>query len=188
MGVGQLIIANMAAVGKSLLNLGALRQFKVFATTNATRGMAAWNKDWKPGPYPTTPEERAAAARKYGLRPDEYEPYPDDGLGLGDYPKLPNVSAEARNPFGNYDHPEHRRNFGEPLHADMDMYGLDRVDDTTKPRYSLQYQAACFFGVMTTFFIVYSLLDDPQRKMHWPKMPKQYPGEGKVHYTFEPAE
>merc|ERR1711970_212068 len=105
-------IANMAAGGKSLLNLGALRQFKVFATTNVTRGMAAWNKDWKPGPYPVTPEERAAAARKYGLRLDEYEPYPDDGLGYGDYPKLPNVSAEARSPWGNYDSPEHRRNFG----------------------------------------------------------------------------
>merc|ERR1712212_883982 len=137
-------IANMAAVGKSLLNLGALRQFKVFATTNATRGMAAWNKDWKPGPYPTTPEERAAAARKYGLRPDEYEPYPDDGIGLGDYPKMTNVATDARDPYRDWDYPEHRRNFGEPVHAEADMYGLDRMDPTSKPRFSVTDQALTF--------------------------------------------
>lgn len=38
-----------------------------------------WNKDFKPGPIPTTEEERKAAAKKYGLLPHEYEPYPDDG-------------------------------------------------------------------------------------------------------------
>lgn len=75
----------------------------------------AWNKDWKPGPYPVTQEERAAAARKYGLRLEDYEPYPDDGTGYGDYPKLPVVSAESRDPYINWDHPEHRRNFGEPV-------------------------------------------------------------------------
>jgi hypothetical protein len=32
-----------------------------------------WNKDYKPGPYPKTPEERKAAAKKYGLLPEEYE-------------------------------------------------------------------------------------------------------------------
>lgn len=38
-----------------------------------------WNKDFKPGPYPKTEEERAAAAKKYGLQRHEYKPYPDDG-------------------------------------------------------------------------------------------------------------
>lgn len=74
-----------------------------------------WNKDWKPGPYPVTPEERQAAARKYGLRPDEYRPVPDDGIGAGDYPDLPLVSAESRDPYNQWDYPEHRRNFGEPV-------------------------------------------------------------------------
>jgi NADH dehydrogenase (ubiquinone) 1 beta subcomplex subunit 8 len=32
-----------------------------------------WNKDFKPGPYPRTPEEREAAAKKYGLLPEEYQ-------------------------------------------------------------------------------------------------------------------
>ncbi|CAL4208007.1 unnamed protein product, partial [Meganyctiphanes norvegica] len=148
----------------------------------------AWNKDWKPGPIPKTPEEHAAAARKYGLRLDEYKPYPDDGIGLGDYPSLPNVSTDARNPFGQYDHPEHRRNFGEPIHADTDMFGLDRVDDTTNPRYSWQTQAMAFFGVMSACLAFYFMVDAPETKMHWPVMPKQYPGDGKVHYRFEAAE
>lgn len=38
-------------------------------------------KDMLPGPYPRTPEERAAAAKKYNLRVEDYEPYPDDGTG-----------------------------------------------------------------------------------------------------------
>ena len=62
-----------------------------------------------------TQEQREAAARKYGLRPDEYEPYLDDGTGRGDYPKLPLVSAGERDPFRNWDYPEHRRDFGEPV-------------------------------------------------------------------------
>lgn len=37
-----------------------------------------WNKDFKPAPYPETEEERRAAAKKYGLLPEEYKPYPPD--------------------------------------------------------------------------------------------------------------
>lgn len=39
------------------------------------------SKDMMPGPYPRTPEERAAAAKKYNMRVEDYQPYPDDGLG-----------------------------------------------------------------------------------------------------------
>lgn len=38
-------------------------------------------KDMLPGPYPRTPEERAAAAKKYNMRVEDYEPYPDEGMG-----------------------------------------------------------------------------------------------------------
>lgn len=74
-----------------------------------------WNDDWKPGPYPKTEAERAAAARRYGLLPEDYKPYPDDGTGYGDYPKLPIVSAESRDPYEDFDYRAHRRNFGEPV-------------------------------------------------------------------------
>ena len=72
-----------------------------------------WNKDWKPGPYPKTDAERIAAAKKYGLLPQDYEPYPDDGTGLGDYPKLPMISVDQRDPHYNWDEPDLKRNFGE---------------------------------------------------------------------------
>jgi NADH dehydrogenase (ubiquinone) 1 beta subcomplex subunit 8 len=85
-----------------------------------------WNKDFKPAPFPQTQKEREAAAKKYGIPIEEYEPYPDDGLGYGDYPKLKNESIELRDPYYAYDYPEHKRNFNEPLHADIDLYSEDR--------------------------------------------------------------
>ncbi len=91
-----------------------------------------WNKDWRPGPAPKNEEERRAAARKYNMIPDDYEPYPDDGTGYGDYPKLPIISAESRDPFYNYDYDELKRNHGEPLHVEADMYGEDRLDATRR--------------------------------------------------------
>lgn len=41
--------------------------------------VAHWNKDFKPDLYPETEEARRLAAKKYGLQPEEYKPYPDDG-------------------------------------------------------------------------------------------------------------
>ena len=74
-----------------------------------------WNKDWQPGPYPTTEKEKVAAAKKYGLRRDDYEPYPDDGFGHGDYPNLPRVSDEGKDKYYNWDLLHVRRNYGEPV-------------------------------------------------------------------------
>lgn len=47
-----------------------------------------WNKDWKPGQYPKTDEERRAAAKKYGLLPEDYKPYPDEGKFNGNTMKM----------------------------------------------------------------------------------------------------
>lgn len=74
-----------------------------------------WNKDFKPSPLPKTDEERRAAALKYNLHPSEYETYPNDGTGYGDYPKLPIVSGEVRDPNYPWDYPEIKRNFNEPV-------------------------------------------------------------------------
>lgn len=41
--------------------------------------------------------------------------YPDDGSGLGDYPKLPVISGDQRDPYYPWDSPELKRNFGEPV-------------------------------------------------------------------------
>lgn len=64
---------------------------------------------------PQTDAEQAAAARKYGLTPEEYQPYPDDGFGLGDYPKLPAIGDASKSPHENWDIPGMKRNFGEPV-------------------------------------------------------------------------
>lgn len=72
-----------------------------------------WNKDWKPGPIPQTPEERAAAAKKYGLRPEDYNCLVDKEIG--DYPDLPYVAVQRRDPYEDYDFPGIRRNFREPV-------------------------------------------------------------------------
>lgn len=144
-----------------------------------------WNKDWKPGPYPETPAERVAAAKKYNLSPEEYEPYPDDGMGRGDYPKLPDTSVESRDPYYPWDFPEHKRNFGEPLHLHVDMYGEDRFDVSSKPRFSLAQQVLSFLGVFGGFAAVYYWLED--KKMFRPALPKQYPYKEETHYTFEAA-
>lgn len=66
-----------------------------------------------PGPVPRTPQERAAAAEKYGLLKEEYECYPDDGDGIGDYPKMPMEPADSRDPFYPWDFPELKRNYQE---------------------------------------------------------------------------
>lgn len=79
------------------------------------RAQTDWNKDFKPAPLPTTEAERLAAAKKYNLLPEEYKPYADNGLGYGDYPQLPEVSVERRDPYYPYDYPELKRNFNEPV-------------------------------------------------------------------------
>ncbi|GAB6029639.1 hypothetical protein CHUAL_005376 [Chamberlinius hualienensis] len=106
-------MTNMAArtaVSKLLRNANKTAQFTPLVRTY-------WNKDWQPGQYPKTEAERAAAAKKYGLIPEDYKPFPisDTGINYGDYPQLENVSAECRDPYEAYDFPELRRNFGEPV-------------------------------------------------------------------------
>lgn len=73
-----------------------------------------WIRDYKPGPYPKTPEEREAAARKYNLIPEDYDCY-EEGSGYGDYPKLPVVSQDAMDPYEEYDNYYRRRNFGQTV-------------------------------------------------------------------------
>lgn len=85
--------------------------------------MQDWNKDWKPGPYPKTEEERRAAAKKYNLIPEDYEPYDDkDGLGYGDYPKLPLKSAEGKDPYHHWDITHLKKNYGEPVSFKICFY------------------------------------------------------------------
>lgn len=49
------------------------------------------------------------------MHPSEYQPYPDDGLGFGDYPKLKDEPVESRDPYYPWDMPELKRNFGDTV-------------------------------------------------------------------------
>ncbi|RZC40490.1 NDUF B8 domain containing protein [Asbolus verrucosus] len=142
-----------------------------------------WNKDYKPGPYPQTEEERKKAAEKYGLHRSEYKPYPDDGTGYGDYPKLPDVAAEMKDPFYPWDNPELKRNFNEPLHADFDLMREDRYNVSPQLRFPMWLQWMQFLGVMFGTFLLYHILENV--KMFHAVTPRQYPNDGKKHYTFE---
>ncbi|KAI4470703.1 nadh-ubiquinone oxidoreductase ashi subunit [Holotrichia oblita] len=93
-----------------------------------------WDKDYKPLAYPKTKAEREAAAAKYGLSISEYQVYPDDGAGLGDYPQVSTVSAAQRDAFYPWDYPELRRNYGEPFHRDFDLICEERYDLNAKHR------------------------------------------------------
>uniref|UniRef100_A0A2K5DJA4 NADH dehydrogenase [ubiquinone] 1 beta subcomplex subunit 8, mitochondrial n=1 Tax=Aotus nancymaae TaxID=37293 RepID=A0A2K5DJA4_AOTNA len=90
-------------------------------------------KDMLPGTYPRTPEEQTAAAKKY-MCVEDYEPYPDDGMGYGDYyPKLPDRSQQERDPWYDWDQPDLRLNWGETMHWDLEMYTSNRVDTSPTP-------------------------------------------------------
>jgi|ERR1711962_382611 len=143
-----------------------------------------WNKDWKPAGIPQTPEERAAAAKKYGIRPEDYKVLAedsDDFYGrkiehhLGDYPNLPIVAHSIRDPWEDYDHPQERRNYGELLHHDSEMPGNDWVDPN-KPlpgRYSANTIFFRFFSIFFGLWFLWYVMEP--FPLHPPMMPKQYP-------------
>ena len=83
--------AARAVPPSSLRSLGGARHASVMK----------WHQEWMPGPYPVTQEQRAAAAKKYGLLVEDYEPMPEGEVG--DYPKLPDVGYYGRDPYADYD-------------------------------------------------------------------------------------
>ncbi|KAM4636347.1 NADH dehydrogenase [ubiquinone] 1 beta subcomplex subunit 8, mitochondrial [Discoglossus pictus] len=140
--------------------------------SSAVRAAAGPSKSDLPGPCPKTPEEFAAAAKKYNMRVEDYKPYPDDGMGYGDYPKLQDTSQQERDPWYTWDHPDFRRNWGEPMHWDFDMFIRNRVD--TSPS-AVPWNKMCkylfgFIGFMLVMFWV-----GEKYPYYPPVAPKQYP-------------
>ncbi|KAM9837797.1 NADH dehydrogenase [ubiquinone] 1 beta subcomplex subunit 8, mitochondrial [Aulostomus maculatus] len=125
-----------------------------------------------PGPYPKTPDERAAAAKKYNIRVEDYEPHHDKGEGFGDYPKLPDISQHERDPGYKWDYPDLRRNWGEPIHWNFDMFIRNRVDTSSSP---VSWSSMCkqllgFMGFMLFMFYM-----GEKFPCYQPVAPKQYP-------------
>lgn len=119
------------------------------------------------------------------MHPSEYKPYDDDGFGFGDYPKLPDVPVESRDPYYPYDMPEHKRNFGEPIHIYLPIWSEDRHGTAQPYRFAPSTMFYSFVGVMTVWFLLYFWGAD--KPMFRPVLIKRYPNDGSPAYTFEPA-
>jgi len=165
---------NMAAVGfrKWAQALCKGKGPGISGLLSATRAASQVSKDMLPSTYPHTDAERAAAAKKYSMRIEDYEPYPDQGDGYGDYPKLPDKSQAEGDPWYTWDHPDLRRNWGEPMHWDFDMYTRNRVDTSAAPvDFGKGFkQLAGFLGFMLFMFYL-----GEQFPSYQPVAPKQFP-------------
>ncbi|XP_041974043.1 NADH dehydrogenase [ubiquinone] 1 beta subcomplex subunit 8, mitochondrial [Aricia agestis] len=171
----------LALIKKSILRPNNVRKsLEIFC--NATRNH--WNYQYKPGPYPKTAEERAAAAKKYKLSIEEYEPYPEE-MGYGDYPKMPDIGADSKDNFYPYDYPEFKRNFNEPFHVKHEIIGEDRYDISMRPRVPASEMLVWFFGVVGGSFLLFWWLED--YKIGRPVVAKQFPRDG-PHYLFTAKE
>jgi len=147
-----------------------------------------WNKDWMPTiDPPKNEEESKAAAKKYGLIRGDYKPEPEDGLGHGDHPDLPVVSAEERNPYEAFDYPEYKRNYGEPLNVNADMYGEDKRN-MSRQKFSYSQKLGFFFGIMGVMAFMCFVPDYFAKLLFVKQMAKQYPSDGVTYYTFEKKE
>nr|XP_014335555.1 PREDICTED: NADH dehydrogenase [ubiquinone] 1 beta subcomplex subunit 8, mitochondrial isoform X2 [Bos mutus] len=161
----------MAAARAGVLGVRWLQKAARNVVPLGARTASHITKDMLPGPYPKTPEERAAAAKKYNMRVEDYEPYPDDGTGYGDYPKLPDRSQQERDPWYDWDHPDLRLNWGEPMHWDLDMYIRNRVDTSPTP---VNWNLMCkhLFGFVA--FMLFMFWVGETYPAYQPG-PKQYP-------------
>lgn len=71
----------------------------------------------------------------------------------------------------------------QQLHADIDLIGEDRYGTPEDLAIPIGTQALVFIAVMLGVSALYIALDDV--KMFRPVAAKQYPGDGRKHYTFE---
>ncbi|OQV24957.1 putative NADH dehydrogenase [ubiquinone] 1 beta subcomplex subunit 8, mitochondrial [Hypsibius exemplaris] len=161
-----------------------------------------WNPDWRASSQaPKTMDERIAAAKKYNLHPADYKPIEGKAAGkmdlsYGDYPDVPCISYDARDPYEAWDYPYHRRNYGEPMHIDFDLYTGDRAS-TKRHRHSMLYMLLCTSTAVFSIAALYYFTRDVYTFN--PMMPKQYPYNDlwvekggdpdcmpiRVNYTFE---
>ncbi|ORX62370.1 hypothetical protein DM01DRAFT_1315817 [Hesseltinella vesiculosa] len=70
-----------------------------------------------------------------------------DDPQIGDYPNLPQYSAQSRGPFGWWD-PQDKRNFGEDVHEEDELYGVWAPDLHTYSPYKALAQLALAASVL----------------------------------------
>ncbi|XP_076750027.1 NADH:ubiquinone oxidoreductase subunit ASHI [Xylocopa sonorina] len=134
-----------------------------------------------PDPYPKTKEEIEKAAAKYNMHPNEYVPIPDDHRYCGDYPDLPWIGVEAKDPYYPWDYPHFRRNFGEPIHHKFFLMTEDRYAYGVREHVSDLQGTFIFFASIVIVVFLYSISGYTSQ----PRTEKQYPYSERKHYTFE---
>uniref|UniRef100_A0A8C8UK02 NADH dehydrogenase [ubiquinone] 1 beta subcomplex subunit 8, mitochondrial n=1 Tax=Peromyscus maniculatus bairdii TaxID=230844 RepID=A0A8C8UK02_PERMB len=105
----------MAVAGAAALGVQWLQRAACSVVPLEARRAFHVTKDMLPEQCPRTPEERAKGAKKYNMRVKDYKPYPDEGMGYGDYPKLPDLSQQERDPWYERDNSEMRLNWGKTM-------------------------------------------------------------------------
>ena len=109
-------------------------------------------------------------------------------MGLGDYPNLAKVGMDARDPYEDMDYYYWRRNYGEYIHIEADMFTTDRFDPNEITVYSAPILFLQFFVFVIGPVLLVFVGDYFDLYILNPTKPKQYPGPGKEHYTFEPLD
>ncbi|CAD1479281.1 unnamed protein product, partial [Heterotrigona itama] len=118
-----------------------------------------------PGLYPKTKEEWNAAAAYYGLHPDEYKPFDPVKNYIGDYPDLPIISYEAKDPYYPWDHPATRTNYGEALPLNFqDLLG-DRLEYGVRQRIGHLKATIICWSVAGVFLIICWLSPDTNQSL-----------------------
>lgn len=143
-----------------------------------------WNYIWKPQKYDKKNHDKIA--EKYHLHPKEYKPCQDPERCLGDYPELPMIGPAAKDPYYPYDIPVFRKNYHETLHPNFEIMGEDRFSYGYKYRIDPRLATGIFVLTMLTLATI-TYFAAPYPTVH-PRMERQFPKQGVLHYTFEPAE
>lgn len=71
------------------------------------------------------------------------------------------------------------------FHAEHELWREDRIGRAEPLRYPIRLQVMCFVGVLAASFGIYWFMED--KHLFRPVLPKQMPGDGRPHYTFEKA-
>jgi len=159
----------------------------------ATRAMAGspapWNYMWKPGPYPINDEERVAAAKKYGMLLEDYKPNEDMDAMMGDYPNLPVEPQAEKNALYEWDCPEYRRNYGEPLQEEWWKYQEIRFSPMRQWRWTKREVYTAQFKAFLFICFAYIITDGEYGipRLTQCRAEQQLACDG-PHYTFEAAE
>jgi len=161
-----------------------------------------WNKDHKPNyKYPTTPEERKAAAVKYGLREEDYVPVLDAMDSRGDYPYAGQLTYGHKDPWEAYTYFFARRNFGELVRTDKLASDPDITIETGIERITANQGMWMFLKSVTFLFLILMGSVFSDIIFFQPTGPKQFPFDFDrsyiiddprlyplTHYTFEPED